>query len=62
VEERTVDEMPDTIGSDDITKESGLDEPNVPGAPAEHAEPVAPATGAAADETGGHTMRPSSEH
>ena len=50
-----MDEMPDTIGADDITKESGLDEPNVPGAPGQDAEPENPAAGAAPDATGGHS-------
>jgi hypothetical protein len=48
-------ETPGWIGADDITKESGLDEPNVPGAPGQDAEPPTPADGAASDETGGHT-------
>jgi hypothetical protein len=48
-------ETPDRIGADDITKESGLDEPNVPGVPGQDAEPPTPAGGAAPEETGGHT-------
>lgn len=52
-----MDETPDTIGADDVTKESGLDEPNVPGAPGQDAEPDVPADSAAPGETGGHTGR-----
>jgi hypothetical protein len=49
------DEIPDSIGANDITKESGLDEPNVPGAPGQDAEPEKPASGAAPDATGGRS-------
>ncbi|MEO8075120.1 MAG: hypothetical protein ABI818_02250 [Acidobacteriota bacterium] len=49
-----MNETPDRIGADDISRESGLDEPNVPGEPGQDAEPSPPAGGAAPDETGGH--------
>jgi hypothetical protein len=52
-----VDDTPEMIGADDVTKESGLDEPNVPGAPGQDAEPAVPADGTSPDQTGGHTER-----
>jgi hypothetical protein len=45
----TVDETPDMIGADDVTKESGLDEPNVPG-PGKDAQPEAPVDDPATEE------------
>jgi hypothetical protein len=53
-----LDQWPGSIGADDISRESGLDEPNVPGGPGQDAEPEVPAEGAAPDETGGHSGNP----